>query len=161
MNTSELIKVNDSYKKLVIKLILNGKITIQEIDRELRMQSPSLYVAALRVSRDDCKSYCDTLQLLITDIVIIEDVHIKKFLSEIYYNNYYILIDMYPNAKTIPYFDFISHNFIDYIEQERLKYEFDKATESEEFGKIFENDELAKEFENAVGDIDDSDIEYF
>lgn len=126
MNTYELIRQNDLYKKIVIKQILRGNLVIRDIDKELRIQSPSFYIAALKVNRNNCKSYCDTLQLLTTDIAICKNLNLKQLLVDIYHSNYNQLKDLFPNARALPYFNYIAEQLINSDEQLRLSFEFEK-----------------------------------
>lgn len=47
----------DARKQLLVRLLLNNKICLSEINQKLRIDNPILYIAALRVARE--KNFID------------------------------------------------------------------------------------------------------
>ena len=63
---------NDLFKRLVVNLILNGKISIKDIPKELRINHTSFYTAILRINRNSCNLSIKILKLILSDIECVE-----------------------------------------------------------------------------------------
>lgn len=78
--TDRLSYQNQLFVKLISKLILQDKITLEEIPQELRIKNCKIYISALRVSRNNCKSLIETLKIMLSDI---EKIELKSDIDEI------------------------------------------------------------------------------
>jgi len=63
---------NDLFKKMIVNLILNGKISIKEVSKELRIKHMSFYASALRINRNSCNLSIKILKLILSDIECVE-----------------------------------------------------------------------------------------
>lgn len=74
--------------QLLVRLLLNNKICLSEINQKLRINNPSLYVTALRTQRDtgSISDYVATLGVLYNDICHCKEEVQKGYLKKLYLN---------------------------------------------------------------------------
>lgn len=76
-------------KQLLVRLLLNDKIYLSEINQNIRINNPSLYVTAFRLAREkssiDC--YINALNILHSDINACKSNNQKAYLEKLF-NNY-------------------------------------------------------------------------
>lgn len=79
----------DARKQLLVRLLLNDKIYLSEINQKIRINNPSLYVTAFRLAREkssiDC--YINALNILHSDINACKSNNQKAYLEKLF-NNY-------------------------------------------------------------------------
>jgi hypothetical protein len=79
----------DARKQLLVRLLLNNKICLSEINQNIRINNPSLYVTAFRLAREknsiDC--YINALNILHSDINACKSNNRKAYLEKLF-NNY-------------------------------------------------------------------------
>ena len=56
------------FVKFVLKLILQGKITLDEVPQNIRIKNRTFYLSALRTSKNSCNSIIKDLKLILCDI---------------------------------------------------------------------------------------------
>lgn len=56
------------FVEFVLKLILQEKVTLDEIPQNLRIKNHTFYLSALRMSRNSCNSIIKDLKLILYDI---------------------------------------------------------------------------------------------
>lgn len=78
----------DARKQLLVRLLLNNKICLSEINQKLRIDNPILYIAALRVAREKnfIDDYIYILYGLNADIGACESSVQKEYLQTILEN---------------------------------------------------------------------------
>lgn len=74
--------------QLLVRLLLNNKICLSEINQKLRINNSSLYITALRTQRDtgNISDYVATLGVLYNDICHCKDEVQKGYLKKLYIN---------------------------------------------------------------------------
>ena len=79
----------DARIQLLVRLLLNNKICLSEINQNIRINNPSLYVTAFRLAREknsiDC--YINALNILHSDINACKSNNRKAYLEKLF-NNY-------------------------------------------------------------------------
>lgn len=112
--TDRLSYQNQLFFEFISKLILQGKITLEEIPQELRIKNCKIYISALRVSRNNCKSLIEILKMMLSDIEKIELKSDKDEIIELFFYDYQILLDNYLDDKQV-------ENFKKFIPKEILE----------------------------------------
>lgn len=56
------------FVEFVLKLILQGEITLDEVPQNIRIKNRTFYLSALRTSRNSCNSIIKDLKLILCDI---------------------------------------------------------------------------------------------
>ena len=87
-NTKRKEQIEVARTQLLVRLLLNNKICLSEINQKLRINNPSLYVTALRTQRDagSISDYVATLGVLYNDICHCKDEVQKGYLKKLYLN---------------------------------------------------------------------------
>lgn len=93
MNLSEpekfIVQLNktERYNLMMCELlkeqILKGKLTLGEINQELRLEYPEFYRLSLRISRNSCKSLINDLELILSDINNVDNHQTREKLIDI------------------------------------------------------------------------------
>lgn len=119
MNLSEsekfIVQLNktERYNLMMCELlkeqILKGKLTLGEINQELRLEYTEFYRLSLRISRNSCKSLINDLELVLSDINNIDNHQTREKLIDIVIlnislseTNYSGVKDFENFKKTIP-----------------------------------------------------------
>lgn len=88
-NTKRKEQIEVARTQLLVRLLLNNKICLSEINQKLRINNPSLYVTAFRLAREknsiDC--YINALNILHSDINACKSNNRKAYLGKLF-NNY-------------------------------------------------------------------------
>lgn len=88
-NTKRKEQIEVARTQLLVRLLLNNKICLSEINQKLRINNPSLYVTAFRLAREknsiDC--YINALNILHSDINACKSNNRKAYLEKLF-NNY-------------------------------------------------------------------------
>ena len=88
-NTKGKEQIEVARTQLLVRLLLNNKISLSEINQKLRINNPSLYVTAFRLAREknsiDC--YINALNILHSDINACKSNNRKAYLEKLF-NNY-------------------------------------------------------------------------
>ncbi|MEE3439307.1 hypothetical protein [Ruminococcus sp.] len=120
----ELEQANNMLLKLIKEQMLKGNLALTDINQELRIMFPNIYITAFRISRESSKLYAKDMHLLITDIIIADTN--RKDLIEIYVNNYLEITNKYPDSKDLKFFKLFLSQLTDEDEQLKLKLAFEK-----------------------------------
>lgn len=74
--------LNKIHTDFILKLIITGKISIEDIPAKIRISDRSIYLTAFRIARDDSEMLCETLRLLGNDIERMERAEqVEEFMS--------------------------------------------------------------------------------
>lgn len=120
----ELEQANNMLLKLIKEQMLKGNLALTDINQELRIMFPNIYITAFRISRESSKLYAKDMHLLITDIIIADTN--RRDLIEIYVNNYLEITNKYPDSKDLKFFKLFLSQLTDEDEQLKLKLAFEK-----------------------------------
>ena len=121
----ELEQANNMLLMLIKEQMLKGNLALTDINQELRIMFPNIYITAFRISRVSSKLYAKDMHLLITDIII-ADTENRKDLIEIYVNNYLEITNKYPDSKDLKFFKLFLSQLTDEDEQLKLRLAFEK-----------------------------------
>lgn len=82
-NLNELEQANDMLYMLVQEQLLKGNITLLDINQELRIMFPRIYITAFRTSRENTELYAKNMNILLADILVAK-TQAKNDLLEIF-----------------------------------------------------------------------------
>lgn len=96
---------NQLFVEFISKLILKGKITLDEVPQNLRIKHRAIYTSALRISRIDCKTLIKDLKLILSDIECAEVQSDKDKIIDIFSFDFQYLKINYLGDKEVNDFE--------------------------------------------------------
>lgn len=77
------LNLNQIHTKFILRLMLEGKVSVEDIPIEIRIVNKSIYITAFRCARNNSEMYAKTLYQLKNDINYMENSEqIEEFMIE-------------------------------------------------------------------------------
>lgn len=81
------------FVEFILNLILQDKITLNEIPQNLRIKNRTFYLSALRISRNSCNSIIKDLKLILYDIEYMAPSDKEKIITVLFDELQYLEIN--------------------------------------------------------------------